>query len=48
MHSPEYLVAAFNPVSLNATVILISLVGYIAARQLPSAARCLRRPDGNK
>jgi hypothetical protein len=42
--SPEYLVAAFNPVTLNLAMIALSLVGYIAATDLPSASRCLRRP----
>jgi hypothetical protein len=42
--SPSYVVAAFNPVTLNVAVIVLSLIGYIAAAQLPSASRCLRQP----
>ena len=42
--SPVYLVAAFNPVTLNLAMIALSLVGYIAAAELPSASRCLRQP----
>jgi hypothetical protein len=42
--SPSYLVAAFNPVTLNLAMIALSLVGYIAASEIPSASRCLRQP----
>jgi hypothetical protein len=42
--SPMYLVAAFNPLTLNLAMIALSLVGYIAAAELPSASRCLRQP----
>jgi hypothetical protein len=42
--SPSYLVAAFNPVTLNLGMIALSLIGYLAARDIPSASRCLRRP----
>lgn len=42
--SPSYLVAAFNPVTLNLAMIALSLVGYIAATEIPSASRCLRQP----
>jgi hypothetical protein len=41
---PSYLVAAFNPVTLNLGMIALSLVGYIAAAEIPSASRCIRRP----
>ena len=44
IHSPAYLFAAFNPVTLNLAVVAISIIGWIAARHLPSARRCLRRP----
>lgn len=43
---PAYLVAAFNPVTLNTAMIVLSLIGYFAAADLPSASRCLRRPVG--
>lgn len=41
---PRYLVAAFNPVTLNIAVILLSLIGYVASSELPTASRCLRQP----
>lgn len=41
--SPRYLGAAFNPVTLNAAVGALSLIGYLAGADLPSARRCLRR-----
>ncbi len=44
--SPSYLAAAFNPVTLNLAMIALSLVGYIAAAEIPSASRCLRKPPG--
>jgi DoxX-like family len=45
--SPGYLVAAFNPVTLNVGVMLISLIGYVSAADLPSASHCLRQaPKG--
>ena len=40
--SPYYLVAAFNPVTLNLGMILLSIIGYVSAADLPSASRCLR------
>jgi len=42
--SPSYLVAAFNPLTLNLAMIALSLVGYIAAAEIPSSSRCLRQP----
>jgi hypothetical protein len=44
LRSPSYLVAAFNPVTLNVAMIALSLIGYVAAAEIPSASRCLRRP----
>ena len=41
--SPEYLKAAFNPVTLNVAVLVLSIVGWLSSRTLPSARRCLRR-----
>jgi hypothetical protein len=40
--SPSYLVAAFNPVTLNLGMVLLSIIGYFSAAELPSASRCLR------
>ena len=41
---PSYLVGAFNPAALNLAIIALSVIGYIAGVQLPSASHCLRRP----
>lgn len=43
LQSPSYLVAAFNPVTLNVGMILLSAVGYCSAADLPSASRCMRQ-----
>lgn len=45
LRSPHRLEAPFSPVTLNVAVAALALVGWIACRDLPSAARCLyRRP----
>ena len=41
--APNYLVAAFNPVSLNLAVIVLALIGYLASADLPSARHCQRQ-----
>jgi len=41
--SPAYLSAAFNPVTLNLAAIALSIIGWIAARYVPSARHCLRK-----
>jgi hypothetical protein len=41
--SPGYLVAAFNPVTLNIAVVALALVAYLSSAYLPSAAHCLRK-----
>lgn len=46
LSSPAYLVTAFNPVTLNVATLSLSLIGYLAAGDLPSASRCLRNPIG--
>ena len=46
LSSPAYLVTAFNPVTLNIATIVLSFIGYLAAADLPSASRCLRKPTG--
>jgi len=43
LQSPSYLLAAFNPVTLNLGMILLSAIGYFSAAELPSASRCLRQ-----
>jgi hypothetical protein len=44
LQSPAYLVAAFNPVTLNIGMMHLSITGYLAGAELPSASRCLRSP----
>lgn len=44
LRSPSHLVAAFNPVTLNVLMIVLSVAGFISSKQLPSASRCLRKP----
>jgi hypothetical protein len=47
LQSPSYLAAAFNPVTLNVGMVLLSMIGYLSAAELPSASRCLRHaPKG--
>lgn len=44
LKSPSYLAAAFNPVTLNVGMVVLSVTGYLASAELPSASRCLRHP----
>jgi hypothetical protein len=44
LQSPSYLHAAFNPVTLNLSMIALSAVGWMVSGRLPSASRCKRRP----
>ncbi|HET6248040.1 MAG TPA: DoxX-like family protein [Tepidisphaeraceae bacterium] len=46
--SPRMIVGAFNPIALNAAVFALAAVALISARDLPSARRCLRRPDAGE
>ena len=48
INSPQYLQAAFNPVTLNLALIALSIIGWIAARSLPSARMCLRKAPKEK
>jgi uncharacterized membrane protein YphA (DoxX/SURF4 family) len=41
-HSPHYLWAAFNPITLNLLMIGMSIVALASIRDRPSARRCLR------
>ena len=41
--SPDYLKAAFNPVTLNLGAIALSIVGWIASKSIPSSRNCLRK-----
>ena len=42
LQSPSYLLAAFNPVTLNVGMIMLSAIGWFSAADLPSASRCAR------
>jgi hypothetical protein len=42
VNSSRYLYAAFNPVSLNFLLAVVSLIGLMVMNDLPSARRCLR------
>jgi DoxX-like family len=47
INSPQFLLAAFNPVSLNVLMIALALIGLLTSRDLPSARHCLRiQPKG--
>jgi hypothetical protein len=48
IHSPQYLGAAFNPVSLNLLMIAAAVTGWVASGDLPSARCCLRRDPGDE
>lgn len=43
VQTPAYLVAAFNPVTLNLAMIALSTIGLLSGRDIPSAARCKRK-----
>jgi DoxX-like family len=43
VNSPQYTIAAFNPVTLNLTMIALSLIGYVSGKALPSAKRCIKK-----
>jgi DoxX-like family len=42
--TPALFRAPFNPASLNLAMAALSVIGYAASRNLPSATRCLRHP----
>jgi uncharacterized membrane protein YphA (DoxX/SURF4 family) len=42
--SPDYFHKAFDPLTLNASTAVLAACGLVAARDLPTASRCLRRP----
>jgi hypothetical protein len=49
LQSPSYFVSAFNPVTLNIGVVVLSVIGYFAGAEIPSASRCLRHaPKGTR
>ena len=41
--APDYLIAAFNPVTLNVSVVIFALISYLVSADLPSAKRCNRQ-----
>jgi DoxX-like family len=43
--APTYLTAAFNPLTLNVSIAALASIAIIAGRDLPSAARCRRKPE---
>jgi hypothetical protein len=43
--APEYLSQAFNPVTLNLSLAAFAAIALITKRDLPSAAKCLRKPE---
>ncbi len=45
-NSPRYLGAAFNPVTLNLCVCALAVIDLLWLGDVPSAARCRRRPPG--
>jgi hypothetical protein len=42
--APEYLRAAFNPVTLNISLAVFAAIALITRRDLPTAANCRRKP----
>jgi hypothetical protein len=44
INSPEFLIAAFNPMTLNLSIFALSAIALMAARDLPSARHCVRQP----
>lgn len=42
-NSPQYLTAAFNPVTFNITMMAISFIGFMAGKDIPSAKRCKKK-----
>jgi hypothetical protein len=43
--APEYLRAAFNPVTLNISLAMLAAIALITRRDMPTAANCLRKPE---
>lgn len=46
IYSPRYMTAAFNPVSLNLLLAVVSFIGLTMMTNLPSARHCLRKKPG--
>ncbi len=45
LNSPHYLIAAFNPVTLNLSVLALALIGFWVSSDLPTARGCRRKPS---
>ncbi|HWO98067.1 MAG TPA: DoxX-like family protein [Bacillus sp. (in: firmicutes)] len=43
MADPQSAIHPFNPITLNAALIFLSLIGYITGRDLPAAGQCKRK-----
>jgi hypothetical protein len=43
LNSPSYMFAAFNPISLNFLMAIVSVIGLTVMKDLPRAGRCLRK-----
>ena len=43
--SSQFLIAAFNPTTLNAAVTALAAVSLVVANQVPTASRCRRKPQ---
>lgn len=43
-HSPRYLGAAFNPVTLNLAVLALAVIDLLSMNDAPTAANCSRKP----
>jgi len=49
LRSPQYVSAAFSPVTLNGCMVALSVIGLIVSKRVPTARRCLRqRPEGER
>lgn len=44
VNSPQYALAAFNPITLNLFMAAAAAIALLTLRDLPSARRCLRKP----
>lgn len=42
LRSPEFVTAAFNPVTLNVSVIVLCVIAWLAMPHVPTAKRCVR------
>ena len=45
--APQYLLAAFNPISLNLSVASLAVIDVVAITRTPSAGRCRRKPSSS-